>query len=130
MTKFTSDNHEPDKGTAMDIALYVARIAIAATTIVVVAEVSKRYPQYGAVLLSLPLVSILAFVMSWYQHEDLPAISRLARETLVLVPLGLPFFLPFAFASHLGLGFWSSFGAGVVLTVMTIGTWLWFTPAS
>ena len=43
---------------------------------------------------------------------------RLARETLVLVPLGLPFFIPLAFASRLGLGFWPALGAGIVLMHM------------
>jgi hypothetical protein len=83
----------------------IARIGIVAAIVIAVAELSKRFPRYGALVLSLPLVSILAFLASWLQHRDLPAISKLARETLVLVPLGLPFFLPFAFASRLGLGF-------------------------
>jgi hypothetical protein len=58
----------------------------------------------------------------------LPAVSRLARETLVLVPLGLPFFLPFAFAEQLKLGFWSCFVAGLALASLTIGAWLAWSP--
>jgi hypothetical protein len=65
----------------------IARVGIVAVIVVAVAELSKRYPRYGALLLSLPIVSILAFLLSWFQHRDLPAISKLARETLVLVPL-------------------------------------------
>jgi hypothetical protein len=38
--------------------------------------------------------------------------------------LGLPFFIPLAFADRLGLNFWSAFGAGLVLASLTIGTWL------
>jgi hypothetical protein len=108
----------------------IARVVIAAVTIVAVAEISKRYPRYGGLLLSLPIVSILAFVMSWQQHRDLPAISRLARETLVLVPLGLPFFIPLAFAEQLGLGFWTAFAAGIAAASIVIGAWLLFGPAS
>jgi hypothetical protein len=80
-------------------------------------------------LLSLPLISILAFVASWFQHRDVPAISRLARETLVLVPLGLPFFVPLALAERLGLNFWAAFAWGIVLASLTIGAWLLFAPA-
>lgn len=86
-------------------------------------------PSAGALLLTLPLVSILAFVMSWQQQHDLPAISRLARETLVLVPLGLPFFLPLAFAERMGLSFWSATALGLVLASFTIGAWFAFGPA-
>jgi len=78
----------------MGILWNIVRVTIAAVTIVAVAEVSKKFPRYRALLLSLPIVTILAFVMSWYQHHPLPAISKLANETVVLVLLGLPFFVP------------------------------------
>jgi hypothetical protein len=113
----------------MGVAWNVVRVAIVSLIVVVVAEISRRYPRYGALLLSLPIVSILAFLLSWRQHHDLPAISKLARETLVLVPLGLPFFVPLAFAPQWGLGFWTAFLAGIALASLTIGLWLVFAPA-
>jgi hypothetical protein len=109
---------------------HVLRVAIAATIIGVVAEVSRRYPRAGALLLSLPLVSVLAILFAWFQHRDLPAITKLARETLVLVPLGLPFFVPLAFADRLGLDFWPAFGSGLALATLTIGAWLLFAPST
>jgi hypothetical protein len=110
------------------IAWNIARVVIAAAIIVAVAELSRRYPRYGAVLLSLPVISILAFLFAWMQHRDLPAISQLARDTLVLVPLGLVFFLPFAFAQRLGWSFWTCFISGTVLATATIITWLVLFP--
>jgi hypothetical protein len=110
----------------MGIAWNIARVLIAATTIVIVAELSKRFPRYGALLLSLPIVSILAFTLSWFQHHDLPAISKLARETLILVPLTLPFFVPFAFAERWGIGFWTAFVSGLLLASAATVIWLWF----
>ena len=65
------------------------RVALVAITVVAVAELSKRFPRFGALFLSLPIVSVLAFTVSWFQHRDIAAISRLSRETLVLVQLGL-----------------------------------------
>jgi len=47
---------------------------------------------------------------------------------LVLVPLGLPLFIPIAFSERIGLGFWSSLVAGVVLASATIGIWFWLGP--
>ncbi len=104
----------------------LTRTIIAAVTIVAVSETSQRFPRVGALLLSLPLISILAFVMSWTQHGDLPAISRMARETLVLVLLGLVFFVPLAYADRLGLGFWSALAVGVAVASVTIGLWFQF----
>lgn len=108
----------------------ILRAIIAGAIIAAVTAVSNRSPRLGAFLLTLPLVSILAFVMTWYGKRDLAGVSRLARETLVLVPLGLPFFVPLAFASRWGLGFWTAFGSGLALASLTVGLWLWLGPRS
>jgi len=103
---------------------------ISAGIIVAVSEIAPRFPRSGAVLLSLPIVSVLAFLWTWFDQPNLPAVSRLARETLVLVPLGLPFFVPLAFCERLNLGFWSALALGVGLATVTIGAWLRFAPAN
>jgi hypothetical protein len=104
------------------------RGGIAALTVVLVSEVAQRLPRLGALLLTLPVISIIAFIMTWTEHHDLQTISRLAKETLVLVPLGLPFFVPLAFSERWGLSFWSALGVGVVLASLTISLWFWFGP--
>jgi hypothetical protein len=112
----------------VNLAWNSVRVVVVAVVVVAVAEVSRRYPRVGAVLLSLPLVSLLAFLASWFQHHDLQAITKLSRETLVLVPLGLPFFVPLALAPRLGWGFWPCFGAGIALATLTILAWLAWGP--
>jgi hypothetical protein len=109
---------------------FLIRTVIAAVIIGVVSEISNRWPRMGALLLSLPLISILAFLMSWTHHHDMKGISQLARETLILVPLGLPFFIPMAFAESLRLGFWPAFAVSIVLAAITIGAWLTWGPAT
>ena len=104
------------------------RVVLPVMIILAVSEVSRRMPRIGALLLSLPLISILAFSTAWYR--DIQSLSAMARETRILVPLGLPFFVPLAFAERLGLGFWAAIGIGLVLAGMTIGLWLAFAPAS
>jgi hypothetical protein len=108
----------------MGIIWNAVRVLLVATIVVAVAELSKRYPRVGALLLSLPMMSVLAMLAAWFQHRDLPALTKLSRETMILVPLGLPFFLPLAFADHLHLNFWSAFVIGLVLASVTIGAWL------
>jgi hypothetical protein len=102
------------------------RAVVAAVVVAAVSELAARFPRLGALLLTLPVVSIVAFVAVWQKEQQLSTVSRLARETLVLVPLGLPFFVPLALSERLGLGFWTAFAAGVVLASMTIGLWFWF----
>jgi hypothetical protein len=108
--------------------MLIARGVIAGGVIVGVTVLSSRFPRWGAFLLTLPLVSILAFVTVWGQKHDLRSISQVARETLVLVPLGLPFFVPLAWAERWGLSFWGAFGLGLLLASVTVGLWLWLGP--
>lgn len=106
----------------------IVKIGIASVTIAVVSDVSQRFPRVGALLLTLPVISIIAFVMTWVQHKDLSTISRLSRETLVLVPLGLPFFIPLAIADRWRLAFWPAFFVGLLLATSLIGLWFWLGP--
>ena len=107
----------------------ILKALISAAVIVAVAEVSGRVPRLGALLLTLPLISILAFIITWNKEQQIGTITALARETMILVPLGLPFFVPFAVANRTGLSFWPTFVIGVLLASLTIGTWFWLAPA-
>lgn len=110
------------------MGMTILRGLIAGLVVIGVSEFSKKSPRYGALLLSLPLVSIVAFLFAWTKHRDLAAISNLAKETLVLVPLGLPFFVPLVFANRLNLTFWPAFLLGVGLAGLSLGLWLGFGP--
>lgn len=106
----------------------IIRFIIPALIIITVSELARRSPRLGALLLTLPLISVLAFGAAWLKDHDLKSVSRLARETLILVPLGLPFFVPLAFAERLSLGFWAAMAAGSLLASTTIGVWFVYGP--
>ena len=57
---------------------------IAGGIVIAVAEIGPKYPRIGGLLLTLPLVSVLAFIVMWSKQSDLPAVSKLATETLIL----------------------------------------------
>jgi hypothetical protein len=109
--------------------MFILRAVIAGLVVASVVELAGRLPRAGALLLTLPLTSLLAFIFTWLVHRQMGTIVTLSRETLVLVPLGLPFFVPLALADRLGLGFWAAFAIGVALAASTIGLWFRFGPA-
>lgn len=106
------------------------RALIAGLVVAGVSELADRLPRFGALLLTLPIVSLVAFIAVWQKDQDLSVVSRLARETLVLVPLGLPFFVPLALSDRLGISFWVAYLLGLVLASSTIGLWFWLGPKS
>jgi hypothetical protein len=108
--------------------MLIIRGLVAGLIVIGVSQIAARFPRLGALLLTLPIVSIIAFVATWTKDHDLAAMTKLSRETLVLVPLGLPFFVPLAFAAQLGLGFWSSVACGTGLASAVIAMWFILGP--
>jgi hypothetical protein len=104
------------------------RALVAGLIVGLVAEISNRSPRLGALLLTLPTVSILALILTWERNHDLANVSKLARETLMLVPLGLPFFVPLAFTARLGIGFWTAISLGILASSAIIGLWFAIGP--
>lgn len=107
----------------------LVKAGISATIIVAVSEIARRSPRLGGFLLTLPVVSILAILATWFWGQDLTTISQLSRETLVLVPLGLPFFVPLALAERYGWNFWTALASGLLLASVTVGAWVLFGPS-
>src|SRR5262245_66463599 len=107
---------------------FLVRALVAGLIVGLVAEISHRSPRLGALLLTLPVVSILALIMTWQRNHDLANVSKLARETLILVPL--PFFVPLAFTVRIGIGFWTAISWGIFAASATIGLWIVFGPKS
>lgn len=110
------------------MAWMIVKACISAAIIVAVSEIGQRSPRWGGFLLTLPVVSIIVILMMWFQSQDLKSISRLSQETLVLVPLGLPFFVPLALAYSFQWNFWVALAAGLLLASVTVGAWLLFGP--
>lgn len=102
----------------------IQKSIVTVSIVVVVSQVGQRSPRWGALLLSLPLTSILVSSLGWFEYRNLPQLSRIARETLILVPLRLPFFVPLKFAVRWQLSFGTAIGTGVVLASASISTWM------
>ena len=108
--------------------LYFLKIISSAVIITFVSEISGRMPKIGALILSLPVVSIIAMIFIWLKEKNLEPIVILSREMFVLVPIGLILFMPLAFGEALGLGlnFWAALGLGIVLCGFALSFYFYF----
>jgi hypothetical protein len=74
--------------------LYAAiKALLSGVIIATVSEVAKRNPAIGAIILSLPLISILAFIWLWRDTNDTEGIASLAQSTFWFILPTLPMFL-------------------------------------
>jgi hypothetical protein len=105
---------------------FVVNGVIAGFIVVAVSEVARRYPRVADVILAVPLVVFAVYALMYLRTGDLAPIARMARQMLILVPLGLTFFVPVAFAERLHLTFWPAFATGLALVAASVSSYLWF----
>ena len=95
----------------------IAKFVVTATVVVAVSEIAKRSSFWGALLASLPLTSLLAFVWIYAETGSTQSIASLSHGIFWLVLASLPFFLILPLLLRLGWAFWPSLGAGCAVTV-------------
>jgi hypothetical protein len=103
----------------------VVKALISGAIIAVVSEVAKRTPALGALILSLPLVSILAFIWLWRDTGDKEGIAALAQSTFWFVLPTLPLFLVLPTLLRGGMGFWAALGLSCLMTVALYAVMVW-----
>lgn len=96
----------------------LVKTVITAVIVVVVSEVARRSTALGALLASLPLVSILAVLWLWRDTGDRLLIAAQLQGTFWYVLATLPMFLLTPFLLRVGASFFLSLAAGIVLTVL------------
>ena len=82
------------------------KAVISGVLVASVSEVAKRNPAFGAMIASLPIVSILAMIWLWRDTGDNERIAVHAEATFWYVLPSLPMFLALPALLRNGLGFW------------------------
>ena len=91
-------------------------------------EVARRWPGWGALIVSLPLVSILAMIWLWRDTGDRARLADHAQSTFWFVVPTLPMFLLIPYLLRQGLSFWLALVAGCALTVVLYSGMIWAGP--
>jgi len=95
----------------------ILKAALSGVIIMAVSEIAKRSPAFGALVASLPLVSLLAIMWLWRDTGDTVRIANHAEATFWYVLPSMPMFLAFPFMLRHGVGFWLALASACALTV-------------
>ena len=96
--------------------------------IAIVSAVAKRYPGWGALIASLPLVSVLGMIWLWRDRPDAANMAAHAQATFWFVLPSLPMFLLVPWLLRHGTGFWIALAAGCLLTIALYATMVFLAP--
>jgi hypothetical protein len=106
--------------------LYLAlKALISGVLIAAASQVARRYPGAGALIASLPLVSVLAMIWLWRDKPDPANMAAYAGATFWYVLASLPMFLLIPALLRQDLGFWWALLAGCLLTIALYSAMVW-----
>jgi hypothetical protein len=109
-----------------ELGQYAVKVILTVVVVVAVAEISKRSTVWGALLASLPLTSLLAFVWLYIDTRDAGRVAALSKDIFWLVIPSLPLFLVLPALLKMGWSFWTSLAAACAVTAMSYLVMLWF----
>ncbi len=105
---------------------FITKAALSGVLIAVISEVARRYPGFGGLIASLPLISVIAIIWLWRDTGgDVAQVASHARATLWYVVPSLPFFLVLPALLERGQSFWFALGVSIVLTIALYGLSIW-----
>ena len=91
---------------------------ISGILIAAASTIAKRYPGFGALIASLPLVSVLGMIWLWSEKPEAENMAAHAGATFWYVLPSLPMFLLIPALLRHGISFWLALTAGCVLTII------------
>ncbi len=95
----------------------ILKAVISGVIIAIVSETAKRSPGAGALIASLPLVSVLGMMWLWRDTHDPVRMASHAGATFWYVLPSLPMFLLIPTLLRRGVPFWAALAGGCFLTM-------------
>jgi hypothetical protein len=100
------------------IGYWAVKALISGVIVATVSEVARRFPAGGALIASLPLVSILGMIWLWRDTHDSARLAAHAGATFWYVLPSLPLFLIVPALLRGGVGFVAALSCGCLVTVV------------
>lgn len=101
------------------------KAALSGVIIAIVSEVARRAPGFGALIASLPLISVLGMIWLWRDTADTARMADHAYATFWFVLPSLPMFLAIPLLLNRGVAFWPALAIGCAMTIALYLVMVW-----
>jgi len=106
----------PAKDRAM--GYFFLKALISGLLVAAASEIARRNAGFGALIASLPLVSVLGMIWLWRDTADVPRMAEHSAATFFYVLPSLPMFLLIPLLLKRGIAFWPALGIGCLTTIL------------
>ena len=112
-------------GVALAMRPYIIKVAASALVIVAVAEIAKCSPLWAALLASLPLTSLLAFIWLYLDTGKSEPVAASAQSIFWMVLPLLVLFIALPLLLRAGWSFWASLAIASAATAAAYFAMVW-----
>ncbi|GAA4027581.1 hypothetical protein GCM10022281_02830 [Sphingomonas rosea] len=96
---------------------FLAKAGIAGLLAAAVAEIARRSPGWGGLLASLPLTSLMACTLLYWDTGDTAKVADLSNGIMWFIVPSLPLFLVLPVLLRSGMNFWLALGLVIAGTM-------------
>lgn len=98
--------------------LFLIKAALSGLLVALISTVARRYPGWGGLIASLPIVSVLAMIWLYGETRDLERVAAQANGTFWFLLPSIPMFLIIPWMLRSGVGFWLTMAAACAATIV------------
>lgn len=108
--------------------LFIVKATLSGLLVALIATVARRYPGWGGLLASLPLVSVLAMTWLYVESRDTEKVAALASSTFWFFLPSMPMFLIIPFLLRSGWSFAATMAVAIIITIALYAGMNWLAP--
>ncbi len=108
--------------------LFLIKTVISGLLVALVSTISRRFPGWGGLLASLPLVSVLAMLWLYGETREPEKVAALAMSTFWFILPSLPMFLIIPLMIRSGWSFGLAMIAALAITLALYAGMNWLAP--
>jgi hypothetical protein len=108
--------------------LFILKAILSGILVAAISTIAKRYPGWGGLIASLPLVSVLSMLWLYGETRDVESVARLSIGAFWFFLPSIPMFLIIPALLRSGVGFVATMAIACVMTIILYAAMNWLAP--
>lgn len=108
--------------------LFIVKAVVSGLMVALISTISRKYPGWGGLLASLPLVSVMAMLWLYGETREPEKVAALAVSTFWYILPSLPMFLIIPAMIRSGISFPVTMIVAIVATLLLYAALNWAAP--
>ena len=108
--------------------LFVIKAMLSGVLVATISTVARRYPGWGGLIASLPLVSLLSMLWLYGETRDTESVARLSIDAFWFFLPSIPMFLIIPAMLRSGVSFAVTMVVAIVVTILLYVAMNWIAP--